>query len=728
MAVDRPTFHEAWHRVVNLRPRLLSSVHVFRQHFRGQLWYVIENTANNQFSRLNTDAYAFVGLLDGHRTVGQVWTLCCERQGDRAPTQGEVIQILGQLYGGNLLYVDLPPDSEALFNRYKKRVTRQVQSHLMSLLYIRIPLLDPDWILNRWVTVVGVLYTWFGFVTWLALLGVGLFFVISNFPELTAQSRDTLAPGNLVYLYLTFVVLKICHEFSHAFSCKKFGRVNRNGGQVHTMGVMFLVFFPLPYVDASSAWTFPNKWHRMVVGLAGMMAELALAAVAAIVWAHTSTGALHIIAYNVIFVASVSTLLFNGNALLRFDAYYVLADLLEIPNLSQRSNAYLYYLVKRFVWGLKKAYNPAHTLGERFWFVFYGLASTGYRIFICIRILIFLKDRLPEQFFIVVPVFAFSAVVAWVLVPVGKFFKYLFTGPELTRNRSRALATSLLTIAGLTYALGIVEVPYYNRMQGVVEPNNLTFVYAEVDGFVQDFTASCEPVEAQTSVLVHADNRELAAQMDSLRARRRRLEVQEQAAQLEEMASVQILQEQIQALDEQIQRVTVQQASLDIRAPETGTWYAPNIDHQRYAYVPRGQPIGKLAVFDRWIVRAVTPQKSAARLLEADQTVQMRIQGYPDHTLLGTIEKIAPMGQDRLPSEALAYQAGGSTPVKSRDAAGRTTTAEKIFEVRIRLDPEPLCPIKAGQRLMVRFRLGSKPLVVQWYQAARQLLQRRFYI
>jgi putative peptide zinc metalloprotease protein len=97
------------------------------------------------------------------------------------------------------------------------------------------------------------------------------------------------------------------------------------------MGVMFLVFFPLPYVDASSAWAFRKKWQRAIVGMAGVMAELAAASIAAIVWTQTSTGTVHIIAYNVIFVASVSTLLFNGNPLLRFDAYYVLADLLEIP-------------------------------------------------------------------------------------------------------------------------------------------------------------------------------------------------------------------------------------------------------------------------------------------------------------------------------------------------------------------------------------------------------------
>jgi hypothetical protein len=258
--------------------------------------------------------------------------------------------------------------------------------------------------------------------------------VVGSFSELIAQSADVLDPGNLIFLYLSFVVVKICHEFSHAFACKRFCRLKRSAGEVHSMGVMFLVLFPLPYVDASSAWSFRNKWHRAIVGMAGVLAELAVAAIAAIVWSQTSTGAVHIIAYNVIFIASVSTLLFNGNPLLRFDAYYVLSDLIEIPNLAVRARNYLYYVVKRYVWSLRRIQNPAYSLGERIWFLTYGPASTVYRIFISIRILLFLNNRLPPAFFIIVPVVAIPAVIGWLLTPLSRFVRYLATGPYLKRG------------------------------------------------------------------------------------------------------------------------------------------------------------------------------------------------------------------------------------------------------------------------------------------------------
>ena len=175
MPGDRPTFSEAWYRVAELRPRLRATVRVHRQHFRGRMWYVIQDPASNLFFRVNDAAYRFVGLLDGRRTVAEVWRICNEQIGDAAPTQGEAIQLLGQLYTSNLLRADLPPDTAGLFRRYRKRVTREVQGYLMNLLFIRIPLLDPDHFLNRCVGLFGCVFSKVGFALWLGLVGAGLY-------------------------------------------------------------------------------------------------------------------------------------------------------------------------------------------------------------------------------------------------------------------------------------------------------------------------------------------------------------------------------------------------------------------------------------------------------------------------------------------------------------------------------------------------------------------------
>ena len=133
---------------------------------------MLRDPTNNQFFRVNEPAYHFLGLLDGERTVGDAWEVCMDHLGDDAPTQWEAIELLGQLYAGNLLSADLPPDAEGLFARYKKRRRREVGGYLMNLLFARIPIFDPDRILDRWVGVFGMAFTKGGFAVWLAIVTI----------------------------------------------------------------------------------------------------------------------------------------------------------------------------------------------------------------------------------------------------------------------------------------------------------------------------------------------------------------------------------------------------------------------------------------------------------------------------------------------------------------------------------------------------------------------------
>jgi putative peptide zinc metalloprotease protein len=163
-----------------------------------------------------------------------------------------------------------------------------------------------------------------------------------NWSTLSENVVDrALAPQNLLLLWFVYPLVKAIHELGHAYATKIYG------GEVHEIGVMFLVFVPVPYVDASASSSFPDKRQRMAVGAIGIGVEMLLAAVAVFVFAHATIGLVHAIAYNVILIGGVSTILFNGNPLLRFDGYYVLSDLLDVPNLGPRANAYVGYLAQR---------------------------------------------------------------------------------------------------------------------------------------------------------------------------------------------------------------------------------------------------------------------------------------------------------------------------------------------------------------------------------------------
>ncbi|PTN51933.1 hypothetical protein DAI43_07070, partial [Achromobacter xylosoxidans] len=182
--------------------------------------------------------------------------------------------------------------------------------------------------------------------------------------------------GNVLAMALVYPVVKAIHELGHACAVKA------RGGEVHEIGLMFLLLVPIPYVDASAASAFADKRWRMLAGGAGILVELFLAAVAMIVWTQQDPGLGRSLAYTVIVLCGVSTLFMNGNPLLRYDGYYVLSDAIEIPNLGQRANGYLGYLFKRYALGLRGVEAPRATPGERAWFAGYAVLSFCYRMFI----------------------------------------------------------------------------------------------------------------------------------------------------------------------------------------------------------------------------------------------------------------------------------------------------------------------------------------------------------
>ena len=725
MPVDRPTFSESWYRVSELTPQLLSAVNVHRQHFRGRKWYVLQDPASNQFFRLNDPAYYFVAMLDGRRTVRQVWRHCVEKWGDAAPTQGEVINLLGRLHASNLLQGDLAPDAEALFKRYQKQLWRKVRGFLANLLFIRIPLWNPDRFLDRWVGIGGRFFTGRGLFIWGAIIAAGLWSVGGHSAELARRVSGVLNPANLPLLYAALVVVKLFHEMGHAFACKHFGRQAGSGGEVHQMGVTLLVFTPLPFVDTSSAWALRRKRQRIAVGASGMLVELAVASIAGMLWIHTAEGTtLHAMAYNIMFIAGISSLVFNGNPLLRYDAYYILLDLLEIPNLESRSRLYACYLVKRYLWAVRQAHDPSHTRGEKGWLIFYAVASTICRVIVFAGMILFLG----QTFFSIGVLAAVVIFTGWVLPPLVNVIRYLGTSHELDRQRMHALLTSATLGVALLFAVGLVQVPDRCRIEGVVEPKEYSVVHMQTAGFVRNVLDSGSKAGPDGPALIEASSPELETQRVRLRADLRQLQVNRQFAQTREAAQVQFMDEKLAALQEQIERIDQELEGLALRSPVTGTWVAPDIDRITGRYLPRGQRIGVVANLDDLRIRAVAGQDVAGRLIkEAQSLVDIRVKDQPDIELAGRIETIIPAGQGRLPSAALGYAAGGSTQINVEDPSGRRT-AEPFFEILVVPFLRETGRVRPGQAMVLRFETLPKPLLTQGWRTILQLFQQRFQI
>src|SRR3989442_9515468 len=457
--MSAPLLSNSWYRVAGLRPRLRSHARLHRHRYRGEVWYLLQDLASGRVHRFTRPARTVMAALDGERSVEDIWALVGARLGEAARTEAETVTVIGQLDAADLLESGVTPDVAELFARGEREVRARRQRSFANPMALRIPLWDPDAFLDGIPGLIGLIWGGWGGVLWLAIVLPALFLLPLHWPELTNNFSDrVLAVDNLVALYLAFPVIKLLHELGHATATKA------GGGEVHDMGIVLLVLLPVPYVEASAATTFRSKYRRAMVGAAGMAAELFVAALAFYAWLLIEHGVARAVLFNVMLIAGVSTLIFNGNPLLRYDAYYILADLIEIPNLGARALRYWAYLIERYALGVRDAEAPARSRGEKAWFVFYGIAASVYRILVTVVIALFIASR----FFVVGVLLAGWALVAMAVLPIVRGLRHLTGSPRLRRHRRQAGVVPLRATPPHGPALGPVALPDHAHAGNVI--------------------------------------------------------------------------------------------------------------------------------------------------------------------------------------------------------------------------------------------------------------------
>jgi putative peptide zinc metalloprotease protein len=713
-----PTFSESWHVVAHARLALRAQVGVHRQTYRGEKWFLLRHPYTNAFYRLRPAAYAFVARLAPDRTVETVWKRCLELDPDGAPGQTEVLQLLAQLHAADLIHAESPADSQALAERRQQRRTRERTSWLLNLLFARFPLLNPDPFFRRALPFVRWAYSRPGAIAWVVLVLLGLKTVIEHWDRLADQSQGVLAPDNLPWLYLCLVGLALVHECGHGFACR------RHGGQVTTFGVILMVFTPLPFVDVSSSWSFREKRHRLLVGAGGMLVELAVASVAAFVWANTGAGLVSTLAFNVMFLASVSTLLFNANPLLRFDGYYLLSDALGIPNLYTRAQQQIQFLIDRHLLRMPPARSPATTPGEGRWLTIYGLASAAYRVFLLGTILLFVANH----YLLLGLIFAVVAFVAWLCVPVGRAVHFLLTSPALDRDRAGAILRCSAALALVVLPGALVPLPASFTAPGVVESRGYRVVVAGAPGEFATLQAGTGRTVAAGDPLFQLSNPLLEQDLRAARARSAEAAARLRAALDEGGVNLRTIEQYAAAAAQQVDRATQEVAALRGVAPGDGVWHAPDLAQQTGRYFARGTPVGEILGGGGFDVVGVVAQQNAARLFSGSvRRVRVRVTGRV-WTALETAEwHVVPGQRTRLPSGALGWPGGGPVETDAAESSG-LAAREPFFEVRTRVADDGGAGLRHGQTAKLHFRLPAEPLFTQVWRRLRQLMQQRYQI
>jgi len=714
-------FSDSWFKVAKLHASLNSSVEIQKQLYRGETWYVVRSSFGGEFYRITPETYDFIATLTTDVTIEEHWERFLDQYEGAAPTQDEVIHVLSDLYAHNLLYFKNVPNVGHIFERRTEKKRKERVNALISLLSIKIPLFNPDSLLTSLSPLFKYLFGFPAFIIWLVVIIFGGKAAVGEWSQIADASQGMLAPGNLVFMYAALVIMKLAHESAHAAATKHFG------GSVRTVGLMFLVLTPLPYMDASDSWFFQERRQRMLVSAAGMLFDLFAAALAAMIWAATGDGAVHGVAFNVMILGSISSIFFNGNPLIRFDAYYLLADLLEIPNLYERARQIWFYLFERYLFNVKLGEIPAEDTREGCWLILYGAASFIYRCILSVTILLLVADRF---LFLGVLLFFVSLVVG-VVLPIKRFMTFLSGSQRLFGVRGRAVAISALMAIVVVVLVGFIPLPRTIYAPGIVELVGYKKVYAATEGRLERIYIKNGDFVKKDQVIAELSNYDLDRDLDVTVSRISQNETMKQKAHFEATADLKPLMERGTLLHDQLKHLKQRKSELQVIAESAGIFVSPSILSYQGRWLKRQTQIGSLVAEGDAKFLAVVSQDQAFDLFkEKYYHGLVKLFGSPKHPLLISGIAVNPYQKDELPSAALGWLGGGEVAVSTTDRSGKKTT-ESFYELSGTLKPQndPVSPkVLHGRAGILRISLPSQTFFHLAIMKVRQTLQKRYKI
>lgn len=728
-------FSEHWYLVKDVRPKLREAIDIFPRQLRGRSWVFLHDQKTQKFLRLTPEAWLVVKMMDGRTDLQTLWENASLSQ-NHLPTshsfyqdpdthvisQHELVMLLSQLYSNDMLQTQHNADAVEMGKRFKKQRFNEFKQSFLNPISIKIPLFHPD----KWFTgqqkLANQLYSMIGLLLWMIVVIPAIMLAGVHWHTLTNNLSDRmLSTSNLFILWCTYPIVKAFHEWAHGMAVKAWG------GHVREVGLIFVIFMPVPYVDATYSYRFTSKWVRALVAATGVMAELFLGALALYTWLNVESGLISAFAYNVIIIAGVSSLLINGNPLMKYDGYYVLSDLIEIPNLAQRAQQYWVYLSDRYLFGAIEAKPPLGYEKERGWLLIYGLISPFYRLFVIFGMI----WLVAKQYFIIGVIMALVSAWQSFGMPIYKAIKHVFTSQTLMKYRlssKRRLYGLALIVILILFALPL---PFYSVQQGVAWLPDDNIVRARVSGILHpENLRDGQPIQISQKI-AQLTNTDLSQKYLHLEQEIMALDLKIRQAQSDESSKLDSLLSQQRALQAQLQLLKTDTQALTIIAPTQGYWYAKAINNTQDSYVKKGDIIGYVMPKQTNLVRVIIEQNDMNLIEQRLQGIHLKTRSNLTQTYTATIIQRTPKASFELPNAALGINAGGNIIIDPNDSSG-TKALERVFDIQLKLnDGQTLKanqPLGVNDRIYVRFDLGKLPIGWQWLIRARQLFLKNFNV
>ena len=695
-------------RLGSVRVGARRDLEVSRHVFRGQPTYIIRDPITFDSHRFSPSDYQLFIAIDSSRTLSEIFADQVAREILEQEQEESFYQFVFSLH--RLSFLNLPmSDDKILYRRYQARQSVRRRQKLMGFLFLQIPLINPNAFLERTMPLMRWLYSPITFGLWLLLVGSAAYVAAAHGSELLRPANGLLATRNLVFMWFTLISLKVVHEFGHAYACKRFG------GHVPEMGIYLIAFTPCAYVNATAAWGFSRKLERLIVSLAGVYVEIAIAAVAVFVWAATGPSLLNSVAYNVMFLASAVTLLFNINPLMRYDGYYVLSDFLEVPNLRSRARQYVIDLAKRWTLGVTVA-ETVDSRRLRIILFSFGICATVYRMLVLVSI----SALIATKFFLVGVGLAGFYVGSTIVGFVRRLSKYLWHSEETANVRYRAIAVGVAVFILLPTIIGLVPMPMRVCIAGTVEAEYETVVRAAVPGFVERVDFERAQRTQAGALLAELSNTETAENIARAAAEVAASQIRLMAYQTVDPDQARREVERGGAYQAELEYYAGRERDLRITAPEAGQIVDGLRPIDAGRFVEAGQAIATIISGKRQVRAILTAEELTATQPCVGQVVRFRDRADSASMHSGKIVKINPAGVYHTDLVALTHLAGGDVVIEP----GGGETAQAYWELTLALDGEVETLPKHGSTGMIQLPGAAEPIAKRIYRNVVRFMNR----
>ncbi len=637
--------------------KLRSDLQFTPQSYGGTPCYLLEDPLNAAFFRLGIPEYQLLQHLDGQTSLESLL------EDPELELSAEQIQLLSQwLIQHRLAYIHTERGWQ-LFQA--KTDSAQKFARYFNWLFIRVPLGSPDRIISRLLPYLRGLLTWPFFLLWLIVCISGAWQVASHHERFMQAADSVLAVNNLGWLLLAWIVVKTVHELFHGLVCKRYG------GYIHQAGILLILFAPIGgYVNASSSWKFTSRWQRMHVSIAGMYIELFLAGLAAWVWAYSEAGEINYLAYNMVLITSLATVLFNANPLMRFDGYYVLTDLVDIPNLYTLGQKYVAYLNQRYLQG--RAVNDPVRGQSHAWFIrAYGLTALVWRWLVTITLLV-LAHLLWHGAGVVL---AILAAVIMLVLPLTRFLLNIHKHPQ--RGAIMRRMALLFGIGGALAAVVLTQVYWSPQLSApaIVDYAQESVMRADSAGFIRKIAVQSGQTVQEGDLLLVLDNPSLVAERDdlALQLHIHRLK-QQQHLSNEQLSDYQAEAAKLQELQDKWRDLAQQVQHLSLYAPHAGTVLAQGLDDWQGRYVERGTELLSIADASQYkVMVSVAQQDIDSFRAQIGTPVTVYRDSQPLQALPAVLSQVKPSASQEIVYPALTALGGGKLAVQRRLAQTDST-------------------------------------------------------